>query len=121
MSRQSIHHRGTEITQRTTETAFLTNHFNAASSDERSSNRVHRIESGAHQHLFAVKRPAFDKNSIGMLTTNFVWQMIRDRELQEVSGNSFVAQNRPRIFDGCADVEILALRIVGWNEIESAR
>src|SRR6266852_1104345 len=46
--------------------------------------------------------------------------MIRDRELQEVAGNSFVAKDRARIFDGRANVEVTALGIVSGNEIEAA-
>src|SRR6266480_6543372 len=42
--------------------------------------------------------------------------MIRDRELHKVTGDSFVTKNRPRIFDRSAQVKILRLGIVGWNE-----
>src|SRR6476620_826756 len=56
-----------------------------------------------------------------MLAANFVSQMIRDRELQEVSGDSFVTQDWPRVFDGRANVEVLTLRIVSRNEIKAAR
>ena len=82
---------------------------------------VNRIETGAHQHLFAIKRPAFDENAVAMLAADFVGQMVRDRELQEVAGNSFVTEDRPRVFDRRANVEILRLRIVSRNEIETAR
>ena len=44
-----------------------------------------------------------------MLPANFVLQMIGDRELQEMPGNSFVPENRPRIFDRRANVEVLRL------------
>src|ERR1700759_3193305 len=47
--------------------------------------------------------------------------MIRDRDLHEVSGDSFVSEDWPRIFNRGADVEIFRLRIVGRNEIEAAR
>src|SRR5437588_12760937 len=47
--------------------------------------------------------------------------MVRDRELHEVARNSFMTQNRPRIFDRRADVKILRLRIVSWNEKETDR
>src|ERR1700738_1500760 len=47
--------------------------------------------------------------------------MIRDRELQKVSRDSFMAENRPRVFNGRADIEVFALRIVSGNEIETAR
>ena len=56
-----------------------------------------------------------------MLTANLIRQMVGDRELQEVSGNAFVAENRARVFDGRADVEVFALRIVSGNEIETTR
>src|SRR2546421_251991 len=56
-----------------------------------------------------------------MLAADFVWQVIGDRELQEVAGDSFVTQDRPRVFDGRANVEILALRIVSRDEIKARR
>src|ERR1051325_7267494 len=34
-------------------------------------------------------------------------------------GNSFVAQNRPRIFNRRANVKVFRLRIVSWNEKET--
>src|SRR6266536_5008369 len=46
--------------------------------------------------------------------------MIRDGDLQEMSRNAFVAEDGPRIFDGGADVEVAALRVVGRDEKESA-
>ena len=55
-----------------------------------------------------------------MLAANFVGEMIGDRELQEVSRDSFVPEDRPRIFDRGANVEILRLRIVSRDEIEAA-
>ena len=55
-----------------------------------------------------------------MLPANLVFQMIRDRKLQEMPRDSFVAENRARVFDGGADVEVLALRIVSRNEIETS-
>src|SRR3989442_1163518 len=39
--------------------------------------RVVRIKAGAHQHLFAIERPAFDKNTVLVLTPDLVAQMIR--------------------------------------------
>ena len=47
--------------------------------------------------------------------------MIRDRQLHEVTRNSFVTQDRPRIFDRRANVKILRLRIVSWDEKETHR
>src|SRR3954465_6282600 len=45
--------------------------------------------------------------------------MVRDRKLQEVAGNAFVAKDRPRLFNGGTDIKILALRVVGGNEIKA--
>src|ERR1043165_4327036 len=47
--------------------------------------------------------------------------MVRDRELHEVAGNAFVAENRSRILDRRADVKVLRLRVVGRNEKEPRR
>src|SRR5437762_9969347 len=77
---------------------------------------VHRIEAGTHQHLFAVKRPTFDEKAVAVLAANFIAQMVRDRELKKMSRDAFVPENRPRIFDGRTNVEVLALRIVRGNE-----
>src|SRR6185436_3622188 len=41
--------------------------------------RVVRIETRSHQHLFGVKRPTFNKNSITMLTSYFILYVVRDR------------------------------------------
>src|SRR5262249_29485741 len=83
--------------------------------------RVDRIKTRAAQHFFAIQRPAFNKNAIAVLAADFISQMVRDRQLHEVPGNSFVAQNRPRVLDRRADVKILRLRIVSWDEEETAR
>src|SRR5216684_4418182 len=45
--------------------------------------------------------------------------MIRDRELQKVARNSFVTENRARVFDGRANIKVTALGIVGGNEIKA--
>ncbi len=47
--------------------------------------------------------------------------MVRDRELEEMSGNSLVPENWPRIFDRRPDVEVLRVRVVCRDEIESGR
>ena len=70
---------------------------------------VVRIKAGPQQHLFAVKRPAFDEDAIAMLPPDLVRQMVGDRELQEVSGNSFMPEDRPRIFNRGANIEVLRL------------
>ena len=82
---------------------------------------IKRIKASAHQHLFAVKRPAFDEDAVRVLPADLVFQMIRDRKLQEVSGDSFVAEHRARIFDRRANVEVLTFGIVSRNEIETRR
>src|SRR3984893_7740383 len=56
-----------------------------------------------------------------MLTANFVAQVVRDGKLQEMSGDSFVPEDWPRIFDRSTNVKVLRLRIVSWNEIETGR
>src|SRR6266850_5274801 len=55
-----------------------------------------------------------------MLAADFVSQMVGYRELQKMTGDSLVTQNRSRVFNGGADVEILARRIVSGNEIKAA-
>src|SRR5438876_9272616 len=45
--------------------------------------------------------------------------MICDRELKEMSGNTFVTKGRPRIFNRGANVKIFRFRFVSWNEIET--
>src|SRR5713226_2193713 len=55
-----------------------------------------------------------------MLPANFVLQVIRDRELQKVAGDSFVTENRARVFDRRANIKVTALGIVSGNEIEAA-
>jgi hypothetical protein len=47
--------------------------------------------------------------------------MVRNRELQEVAGNSFMAQDRSWIFYCRPDVEVSRLRIISRDEIETAR
>src|SRR5207253_96202 len=65
--------------------------------------------------------PPFYENAVFVLPANFVAQMIGDRKLHEMTGDSFVTQNWPRIFDRRANVKILRLRIVSRNEIETGR
>ena len=54
-----------------------------------------------------------------MLAADFVLKMVRDGELHEVAGYPLVSQDRPRVLDGGADVEVRALRIVGRDEVEA--
>ena len=83
--------------------------------------RIIWIKPGAHQHFFTVKRPAFDKNTVLMLTPNFIVQMIRDRELQKMSWDSFMTKDRPRIFDRRANIKVFRLRIIGRKEKKPGR
>src|SRR6266446_9896697 len=46
--------------------------------------------------------------------------MIRNRELQKVAGDSFMAQDRTRVLYGRANVKVFRLRVVSGNEIETA-
>src|SRR6266576_2673196 len=54
-----------------------------------------------------------------MLAANFIWQMVRNRKLQEVAGYSLVTEDRSGIFYRRANVKVFALGVVGWNEIET--
>src|SRR5205823_3153334 len=82
--------------------------------------RILLIKTFAHQHLFAVKRPALGENAVALLAANLILQMIRDRDLEEVSRDSFMSENRSRIFDRRADIKIAAVRVVGRDEVEAA-
>src|SRR6266404_5262494 len=55
-----------------------------------------------------------------MLAANFVIQMVGYRELQKMTGDTLVPQNRSRVFNCGADIEIFARRIVSGNEIKAA-
>src|SRR4029077_7042774 len=75
----------------------------------------------AHQHFLAVKGPAFDKEIVAVLPANFVLHVVGDRELEEMSGDSLVPENWPRIFDRRPNVKVLRIRVVCRDEIESGR
>src|SRR5258707_4390566 len=47
--------------------------------------------------------------------------MIRDRQLQEVTGDALMAEDGPRVFDRRADVYVAARWIVGRDRVEAAR
>src|SRR5206468_10687109 len=79
------------------------------------------IETDATQQHYAKQRPPFDEHRIFMLPPYFVIQMIRDRELEKMSRNSFVSEDRPRVFNRRANIKILRLQIVSWDEKESGR
>src|SRR5205085_3598157 len=83
--------------------------------------RVLRVKAGAHEHLLAVKRPAFDEATVAVLAADFVAELIRDRELHEMAGNSFMAEDRARVFDRGTDIEIFRLGVVSRNEIKAGR
>ncbi len=55
-----------------------------------------------------------------MLAADLVVQVVGDGELQEVTRNPLVPEDGPRVFDGGANVEVGAARIVRGNEIETA-
>src|SRR5260370_22733034 len=54
------------------------------------------------------------------MTANLVLQMVRDRDLKKMSGNAFVSEDGTRIFDGSANVEVPAVRVVGRDEVKTA-
>src|SRR5205807_1332639 len=83
--------------------------------------RVLRVKAGTHEHLLAVKRPPFDEDTVAVLAADFVGEMIRDRELHEMAGNSFMAEDRARVFDRGADVEIFRLGAVSRDEVKARR
>src|SRR5215469_9951814 len=83
--------------------------------------RVVWIETLPHQQLLAVKRPSFREYRVAVLPANLIGNVIRNRYLQEMSGNALMAQDGARIFDRRANVEVVALRVIGWDEIETAR
>src|SRR5262245_27531521 len=52
-----------------------------------------------------------------MLSPNLVGEMVRNRDLQEMPGNSFVTEDRARVLDRCTNIEVPALRVVrGYEE-----
>src|SRR5712664_4064650 len=54
------------------------------------------------------------------MPADLIGQMIGDRDLQKMSGDPFVPEDGARIFDGRADVEVAALRVVRGDEEEAA-
>src|SRR6185295_17666598 len=40
---------------------------------------IQRVQTSPQQHLFAIKRPAFNEDVVGMLPANFIRQMLCDR------------------------------------------
>src|SRR5947208_10715622 len=53
-----------------------------------------------------------------MLAANFVALMMCNWELEKMPGNSFMSKDWPGIFNRRANVKVLRLRIVSWNEEE---
>src|SRR5258708_34586126 len=47
--------------------------------------------------------------------------MICNRELEKMSGDTFVSEDWPRIFNCCANIKILRVRIIRRNEKETCR
>src|SRR5260370_27362602 len=74
--------------------------------------RVVRVEASPHQHLFAVKRPAFDEHAVLVLTPNLIPQMICDLELKKIPVNTFVSEDWPRIFNAPPTIKVFPLRLV---------
>src|SRR5438034_2270686 len=56
-----------------------------------------------------------------MLAADLVGQMIGDRELKEMSRDSFVSEDWPRVFDRRADVEVSTLWVVRRDEVKAGR
>ena len=53
------------------------------------------------------------------MAPDLIRQMVSDGDLEEVTGDPFVSEDRPRIFDGGANVEVAALRVVRGDEVEA--
>src|SRR5439155_2172838 len=56
-----------------------------------------------------------------MLATDFIIHVICDGELEKMSGDTFVSEDWPRIFNCCANIKILRVRIIRRNEKETGR
>src|SRR5438477_11401029 len=54
------------------------------------------------------------------MAPDLIGEVIGDRDLKEVAGDPFVSEDRSWIFDGRADVEVAALRVVRRDEVEAA-
>ena len=81
---------------------------------------IRRIQPFAQQHLLTVKRPSLGEDRIFVMSANLVGQMIGDRDLKEMAGDAFVAEERAGVLDCRANVKVAALRIVGRDEVEAA-
>ena len=54
-----------------------------------------------------------------MLTPDFVAQVICNRELEKMAGDTFVPKDGPGIFDGSSNIKVFRLRIVSRNKEET--
>src|SRR5712691_8174446 len=54
-----------------------------------------------------------------MLTANFVAQSVRDRELQKMSRNTFMSEDRPRVLNRGTNIKVFRLWIVSRDEIKT--
>src|SRR4029453_10041003 len=76
---------------------------------------------GAHQHFFTIERPPLAEDGVRMLSPDLVGEMVRDRNLQEMPGDPFVAEDRARVLDRGAYVEVPAFRVVRRYEEDPPR
>ena len=56
-----------------------------------------------------------------MLATDFIAHVICDGELEKMSRNAFVSEDRPRIFNCGADIKVLRLRVISRNKEKTGR
>src|SRR5262245_12659889 len=79
------------------------------------------VQPRAHQHLLAIERPSLAEDGVRMLSPDLVWEMVCDRNLQEMPGDAFVTEDWARVLDRGAYVEVPALRVVRRDEEEPTR
>ena len=83
------------------------------------SGRIVFVETAAHQHLFAVKSPSLREYAVVVHPANEVRIVVRDGKLQEMTGNSFVCEDREHGLTGLRREEPSILGIVVGNEVEA--
>src|SRR5262249_25104080 len=64
------------------------------------------VEPGTEEHLLTVEGPPLDIDAVLMPASNLVGVLPRDRELEEMARDPFVPEDRARIGDSGADVEV---------------
>src|SRR5437667_97580 len=72
----------------------------------------------SHSTIDSGRLPFFRRSS--WKAPDLVREMVGNRELQEVTRDSLVSQDRPGILDGGADIEVGAPGFIGRNEVETA-